>query len=52
MNPGDIVLVLLPGVVPGTFKLRPALFLAPLPGPYQTILVCGISTRMGNLALN
>jgi hypothetical protein len=42
MNPGDIVLVLLPGVVPGTFKLRPALFLAPLPGPYQTILVCGI----------
>ena len=52
MNPGDTVLVVLAGAVPGTFKLRPALFLAPLPGPYQTVLVCGISTRLGNLAPN
>lgn len=52
MNPGDIVLVLMVGAVPGTFKLRPALFLAPLPGPYQTILVCGISTRLGKLLPN
>jgi mRNA interferase MazF len=49
MNPSDVILVLMPGAVPGASKLRPALFLAPLPGPYQTVLVCGISTRLGSL---
>ena len=30
-------------------KLRPALVLARLPGPWQTWLVCGISTRLGDV---
>src|SRR5262249_44156822 len=30
----------------GPAKLRPALLLASLPGPYQTHLVCGISTQL------
>lgn len=34
---GDVVLVRMP-------KLRPALVLGLLPGPFQSLLVCGIST--------
>ena len=33
----------------GAQKLRPALLLATLPGPYQTHLVCGISTQLSYL---
>jgi hypothetical protein len=33
----------------GAPKLRPTLVLAELPGRYQDILVCGISTRFENL---
>jgi mRNA interferase MazF len=52
MNPGDIVLVPLPQVGGGTPKLRPALFLVDLPGPYQTMLLCGISTQLHTLIPN
>ena len=46
MNPGDVVLIPLPELGGGTSKLRPALVLAQLPGPYQTLLLCGISTQL------
>jgi mRNA interferase MazF len=46
MTAGDIVLVSLIQFAGGTPKLRPALILATLPGPYQTHLVCGISTQL------
>lgn len=44
MNPGDVVLIPLPQFAGGTAKLRPALVLSLLPGPYQNVLLCGIST--------
>jgi mRNA interferase MazF len=46
MKPGDIVLIPLPQVMGGPFKLRPALLLANLPGPFQNALVCGVSTQL------
>jgi mRNA interferase MazF len=46
MNPGDIVLTPMPQVGGGSPKLRPAGLLAELPGPYQTMLLCGISTKL------
>src|SRR4051794_37896254 len=36
----------------GTPKLRPALHLADLPGRYQNLLLCGISTQLKDLELN
>src|SRR5262249_18463526 len=45
MNPGDVILSRLSEVGGGPTKLRPALLLAALPGPYQTALLCGISTQ-------
>ncbi|MCI0378033.1 MAG: hypothetical protein L0215_10525 [Gemmataceae bacterium] len=45
MNPGDIVLISLPQPGGGS-KLRPALVLAALPGPYQNVLLCGVSTQL------
>lgn len=45
MSPGDLVLAQLPTAIPGTAKGRPALILAHLPGSYQTLLLCGISTK-------
>ena len=45
MRPGDIVLVRMPQAGGAPAKLRPALVLATLPGPYQDALVCGISSR-------
>jgi mRNA interferase MazF len=51
MNPGDVVLLPFLDAV-GVAKLRPAVYLATLPGPYQTILVCGFSTQMGPLVPN
>jgi mRNA interferase MazF len=43
---GDVVLIPLAQFTGGPPKLRPALLLASLPGPYQTQLVCGISTQL------
>ena len=48
MNPGDVVLIRLPQLG-GALKLRPALVVAMLPGPFQNVLICGISTRVQNL---
>lgn len=45
MSPGDIVLIPVPQVAGGPSKLRPALFLAKLPGPYQNLLICGVSSQ-------
>ena len=46
MNPADIVLISLPQAGGGPSKLRPAVILAGLPGPYQDVLICGISTQL------
>lgn len=48
MNPGDVVLLPLLDAT-GAIKLRPAIYLAPLPGPYQTMLLCGCSTQIHTL---
>jgi mRNA interferase MazF len=50
MTPGDIVLIELPQVAGGPPKLRPALVLSLLPGPYQNVLICGVSTQMHPVA--
>ncbi|MGW8258291.1 MAG: type II toxin-antitoxin system PemK/MazF family toxin, partial [Thermoguttaceae bacterium] len=39
----------LPQAGDGPAKLRPALVLSELPGPYQNMLICGISTRLQDL---
>ncbi|MBI3461712.1 MAG: type II toxin-antitoxin system PemK/MazF family toxin [Planctomycetes bacterium] len=52
MKPGDIVLISLPQVGGGPPKLRPALVLAALPGPFQDILICGISTDLQQVQAN
>jgi mRNA interferase MazF len=52
MSPGDVVLVPLPQFRGGAPKLRPALVLAPLPGPYQDTLLCGISTQLHSPGAN
>lgn len=49
MIPGDIVLIPLAQVAGGALKLRPALVLAILPGPYQSLLVCGVSSQLHQL---
>jgi mRNA interferase MazF len=49
MKAGEIVLIRLAQFGGGAQKLRPALLLATLPGPYQTHLVCGISTQLSQL---
>ena len=41
-----MVLISLPQFSGGPAKLRPALVLAELPGPYQNLLICGISTQL------
>ena len=46
MSPGDVILIRLPEFGGASFKLRPALLLATLPGPYQSMLICGISTQL------
>lgn len=46
MNPGDVVLIPLTQFGGGTPKLRPALVVLLLPGPYQNVLLCGISTQL------
>ena len=49
MKPGDVVLIQLPQVAGGPLKSRPALVLALLPGIYQNVLICGISTQLHDL---
>jgi mRNA interferase MazF len=49
MKPGDVVLIQLPQAVGGPPKTRPALVLALLPGPYQNVLICGVSTQLHDL---
>lgn len=51
MNPGDVVLIPLVDAA-GAIKLRPAIYLVPMPGPYQTLLVCGCSTQIHTLIRN
>ncbi len=46
MSPAEIGLVSIPQVGGGPAKLRPALLLASLPGPYQNLLLYGISTQL------
>jgi len=52
VNPGDVVLIPLTQHGGATPKLRPALLLAALPGPYQNLLICGISTQLQQLQAN
>jgi mRNA interferase MazF len=52
VKPGDMVLIPLPQVGAGAPKLRPALLLADLPGPYQNMLLCGVSTQLQQLHAN
>ena len=52
MSPGDVVLIRLPVFAGTGTKLRPALYLASLPGPYQTLLLCGISTQLAQILAN
>ena len=49
MKPGDVVLIQLPQAAGGPPKSRPALILALLPGAYQNVLICGVSTRLQDL---
>jgi mRNA interferase MazF len=49
MSPGDVILIALPQVGGVSPKLRPALVLALLPGPFQNVLICGISTQLQNV---
>lgn len=46
MTAGNVVLIALPQTGGGPSKLRPALVLSELPGPYQDALLCGISTQL------
>jgi mRNA interferase MazF len=50
--PGDVVLIPLPQVGGGASKLRPALVLTNLPGPYENLLLCGVSTQLQHLQGN
>jgi mRNA interferase MazF len=52
VSPGDVVLISLPQLGGGAAKLRPALLLADLPGPYQNLLLCGISTQLQQIQPN
>ncbi|HXE53238.1 MAG TPA: type II toxin-antitoxin system PemK/MazF family toxin [Tepidisphaeraceae bacterium] len=49
MKPGDVVLLPVPQIGGGPPKLRPALVLSLLPGAYQNVLICGISTQLHHL---
>jgi PemK-like, MazF-like toxin of type II toxin-antitoxin system len=52
VNPGDVVLISLPQMGGGPSKLRPALLLVHLPGSYQSLLICGISTQIQTIVSN
>jgi mRNA interferase MazF len=46
MKPGEIVLLRLPQTDLSPGKLRPALVLSALPGPFGDVLVCVISSQL------
>ena len=46
MRPGEIVLLRMPQLDLSPGKLRPALVIADLPGPFGDVLVCGISSQL------
>jgi mRNA interferase MazF len=46
LKPGNIVLIRLAQAGGGPPKLRPALIICSLPGPYQNLLLCGVSTQI------
>src|SRR5437588_12777496 len=50
MKPGDVVLIRLPQATGRLPKLRPALVLSRLPGPYQNVLLAGITTQLQDVA--
>jgi mRNA interferase MazF len=52
MKPGEVVLIRLPQAMGGPPKLRPALVLAILPGAFQNVLICGISTQLREVQPN
>jgi len=52
VSPGDVVLIPLLQIGGTSSKLRPALLLADMPGPYQNLLICGISTQIHLLLAN
>lgn len=52
MNPGDVVLIPLAQFAGAASKLRPALLLTSMPGAYQNLLLCGISSQLQNLQPN
>jgi len=49
MKPGDVVLISLPQIAGGIPKLRPALIRSLLPGSFQNLLICGVSTQLRDL---
>ncbi len=49
MRPGSVVLIRMPQTGGAPPKLRPALVLADLPGSFQDLLVCGISSQLAEL---
>jgi mRNA interferase MazF len=52
VNPGDVLLLPMGQRGGGPTKTRPVLLLALLPGSYQNLLVCGISTQMAAVEPN
>jgi len=52
VNPGEVVLIRLPKLGQAGTKLRPALVLSTLPGPYQDLRLCGISAQIQNQQAN
>src|SRR5438876_7783064 len=52
MKEGDIVLLRIPQISGRPAKLRPALILCFLPGLFQSVLLCGISTQISQLEAN
>jgi mRNA interferase MazF len=52
MNPGDVILIRLSQIGARQPKLRPALVLCVLPGPYQNVFICGISTQLHQIEPN
>lgn len=49
MSPGDIILLEMDTARAGERKVRPAVVLSTLPGPYRRWLLCGISTQLATV---
>src|SRR4051812_32345521 len=52
MTAGDVVLMAVPEIGGSGRKVRPALILSRLPGTYQSLLMCGISTKIKRIESN